>query len=78
MGDARNILFEKKTIETKEIKSPKEFNPANFANLFFGKFVTWDEFHRKVIPGFDDGYIHTPYKDHIMNFPRDNNGNLDV
>ena len=47
-------------------------------NLFVDKFVTWDEVHRKVIPGSDDGYIRTPYKDNIMDFLRDDNGKLDV
>ena len=42
MGDAQNILFENKTIETKEGKLPKEFDPANLTNLFVDQFVTWD------------------------------------
>ena len=78
MGDALNILVENKIIKTKEGKLPKEFDPANLALLFVYKFVTWYEVNRKVIPGSDDGYIRTPYKDNIMKFPSYNNGNLDV
>ena len=47
-------------------------------NLFVDQFVTWDEVHREVIPGSDDGYILTTYKDHIMKLPCNNNGKLDV
>ena len=47
-------------------------------NLFIDKFVTWDEVHSKVIPGYDDGYLRTPYKYHITKFPCDKNGKLDV
>ena len=32
----------------------------------------------KVIPGSDYGYVRTKYKYHIMKFPCDNNGKLDV
>ena len=78
LGDARNIIVEKKIIETREGKLPKEFDPANLTNLFVDQFVTWDKCHRKVIPGFDYGYIRTKYKDHIMKLPRDDNGKLDV
>ena len=78
VGDARNLLVEKKIIETKEVKLPKEFDPANLTHLFVDKFVTLVEFHWKVIPGSDDGYIHTPYKDNIMKFPRENNGKLGI
>ena len=78
MGDAQNIIVETKITKTKEGKLPKEFDPANLTNLFVDQFVTWDEFHRKVIPGSDDGYVHTPYKDNIMNFSRDDNGKLDI
>ena len=77
-GDAQDILVGKKTIKTKEGKLLKYFDPTNLTNLFVDKFVTWYEVHRKIIPGSDDGYICTMYKDHIMNFPRDNNGKLDV
>ena len=78
MGDARNILFENKIIETKEDKLPKEFDPANLTNLFVDRFVTWYEVNRKVIPRYGNGYVRTTYKDHIMNFPRDKNVKLDV
>ena len=30
------------------------------------------------MPGYDYGYIRTPYKYHIINFPHDINGKLDV
>ena len=30
------------------------------------------------MPRYDDGYVHTMYKDHTMKFPRDVNGGLDV
>ena len=30
----------------------------------------------KVIPGYNDGYLLTPYKDHIMRLPHDNSGKL--
>ena len=62
----------------KEGKLPKEFDPANLVGLFFDQFVTWDEVHRKFIPVSDDGYVLTPYKDHIMKFPLNINGKLDV
>ena len=78
LGDARNILFEMKIIIKKEGKLPKEFDPANLTNLNVDQFVTWDEVHRKFIPGYDDGYIHTTYKDHIMKLPRYGIGKLDV
>ena len=78
MGDARNILVEKKIIETKEGELPKEFDPTNFNNSFVDQFFTWNEVYRDIIPGPDDGCVRTPYKDHIMNFPRNNNGELDV
>ena len=78
MGDSQNILFEKKIIETKEGKLPKYFDPAYLTRLFVDWFVTWDEACKTVITGSDDGYVRTPYKDHIMKFPHDNNGKLDV
>ena len=78
VGDARNILNEEKIIKTREGKLPKEFYPANLDNLFVDQFVTWDEAHRKFIPGSDDGYVRTPYKDNIMKIPCDYNGKLDV
>ena len=78
VGDARNILVEKKIIKTKEDNVPKEFDPANLTNLFVDTFVTWDEVHSKVIPGSDYGCVRTPYNDHIMKLPHDNNGKLDV
>ena len=65
-------------IKTKEGKLPKEFDPANLTNLFVHKFVTWDEVHRKVIPGSDYIYVHNRYKYHIMKLPRKNNGKLDI
>ena len=34
VGDAQNILVEKKRIKTKEGKLPKEFDPASSTNLF--------------------------------------------
>ena len=46
--------------------------------LFVDPFVTWYEVHWKVIPGSDDGYVCTLYKYHIMNFSRDDNGNLEI
>ena len=70
MEDAHNILVEKKIIKTKEGKLPNEFDSANLTNLFVDKFVTWDEVHRKVIPGSDEGCVRNRYKDHIMNFTR--------
>ena len=76
--DAQNIIVEKKIIETKEGKLPKEFDPANLTNLFVVQFVTWDEVHRKVMLGSDYGYVLTPYEDHIMKLPCDINGKLDV
>ena len=60
VGDAQNILVEKKIIETKVSKLPKEFDPTNLTNLFVDQFLTWDEVHRKFIPGSDDAYILTP------------------
>ena len=60
VGDARNFLVKKKIIETKEDKLPKYFDTANLTNLFVDQFVTWYEVHRKVIPGYDDGYVRTP------------------
>ena len=68
LGDAQNILVEKKIFETKEGKLPKEFGPANLTNLFVDQFVTWDEVHRKVIPGSNYVYLRNRYKDHIMKF----------
>ena len=65
-------------IKTKEGKLPKEFDPDNLTNLFVDQFVTWDKVHRKVIPGSDDGYVRTPYKNNIMKLPRNDNGKLDV
>ena len=56
LGDARNILVEKKIFETKEGKSPKEFGPTNLTNLFVDQFVTWNEVHRIFMPGSDDGF----------------------
>ena len=47
-------------------------------NLFVDQFVKLDEVHRKIIPGSDDGYKQTLYKDHIMKLPRDKNGKLGV
>ena len=78
MGDTQNILVEKKMILLKEGNLPKEFYPDNLTNLFVDKFVTWDESYRKAIPGSDDGYVRTTYKYHIMKFPRNENGKLDV
>ena len=78
VGDAQNILVETKIIEMKEGKLPKEFDPTNLNDLFFDKFVTWDEVNRKVMPGSDDGYVRTPYRDRIMKFPCDVNRKLDV
>ena len=40
VGDARNILVEKKIVEMKEGKLPKEFDPANLTNLFVDQFGT--------------------------------------
>ena len=67
-----------KIIETKEGKLPKYFDPADLTDLFVDQFVTCDEFHRKGIPGSDYGYVRTLYKDHIMKFPGDDNGKLDI
>ena len=78
MEEAQNIIVEKKIIKTKEGKLPKEFDPANLTNLFVDQFVTWDEVHRKVIPGSDYVYVRNQYKDHIMKFQRKNNGKFDV
>ena len=78
MRDARNIPVENKIIRKKEDKSPKEFEPANLNSLFVDQFVTWGEVHRKVMPGSDDGYVRILSKYHIMKFPRDVNGKLDV
>ena len=47
-------------------------------NSFVDQFVTCDEVYKKVIPGYDDVYVRTLYKDHIMNLPREDNGKLDV
>ena len=57
MGDERNIIFENKIIEMKEGELPKEFDAANLTYLFVDKFFTWDEVHRKVIPGSDEGCV---------------------
>ena len=57
-------------IKKKEGKLPKEFDPANLTNLFVDQFVTWDEVHRKVIPGSDERCVCNWYKYHIMKFPR--------
>ena len=78
MGDAQNILDENNIIKTKEGRLLKDFDTANLTNLFVDQFFTWNEVHKKFIPGSDDGYVHTPYKYHIMNLPRDDNGKLDV
>ena len=77
-GDARKILIEKKRIKSKEVKLPKQFDTTNLNNLFVDQFVAWDEVHSKSIHVSDDGYTCTTYKDQIMKFPRDDNGNLDV
>ena len=61
LGDARNILVEKKIIEMKVGKSPKEFDPNNLTNLFIDQFVTWDEVNRKVIPISDYVYLRNRY-----------------
>ena len=66
--DAHNILVEKKIIKTKKGKLPKEFDPASLTNSFVDQFVTWDEVHRKVIPGSNYVYLRNWYKDHIMKF----------
>ena len=58
----------------KKGKLPKQFDPVNLTNLFFDKFVTWDEVLRKIVLKYVYGCLRTPYKDHIMNFPRDVNG----
>ena len=76
--DTQNILVEKKKIKMKEGKLPKDFDPTNLTNLFVDQFVTWDEFHRKLIIGSDYVYPHNRYKDHIMKFPRKNNGKFDA
>ena len=78
MGEARKILVEKKIIKTKEGKLPIEFYPDNLTNLFVDQFFTRDKVHMKVMPVSDDGYVRTPYKYHIMNFPRDVNVKLDI
>ena len=78
MEGAQNILVEKKIIKTKEGKLPKEFDLANLTNLFVDQFVTWDEIHRKVVPGSDDVYVRFQYQYQIMKFPYKNNGKLDV
>ena len=78
MRDARKFPVEKRIIKTKEGKLPKEFDPNNLTNLLVDNFVTWYDVHRKVIPGYDDGYVRTLYKDHIMKLPRNNNGKLDI
>ena len=62
----------------KEGELPKQFDPAIQTQLFLNKFFIWDEVHRQVIPGYDNGYVRTPYKDHIIKFPRDDNEKLDV
>ena len=49
VGDAQKNLVEKKIIETKEGKLPKEIDCANLTNLFVDQFVTWYEVHRKVV-----------------------------
>ena len=78
MEDAQKLLVEKKVIKKKEGKLPKYFDPANLTNLFVDQFVTWDEVHRKVIPGYDEGCLRNRYKSHIMKFPRMNNGEFDI
>ena len=78
VGDTQNILVEKKIIKTNEVKLPKQFDPANLTKLFVDQFVTCDEVHSEVITGYGYGYVRTPSKDHIMKFPRYDNGNLDV
>ena len=70
MEDAQKLLVENKIIKKKEGKLPKEFDPANLNNFVVDKFVTWDEVHRKVIPGSDEGCVRIWYKYHIMKFPR--------
>ena len=57
--DVKKILVENKIIKMKEVKSPKDFDTANLYNSFVDQFVTWDEVHRKVMPGSDDGYVRT-------------------
>ena len=59
MGDAQKILVENNMIKKKEGKLPKDFDTANLNNLFVDQFVTWDGVYRKVIPGYDDGYVYT-------------------
>ena len=76
--DAWNCLVKKKIIKTKEGRLPKTFDPADFTDLFADQFVTWDEFHRKVVAGTGDFYARTLYKDWIMKFPRDDKGKLDM
>ena len=76
--NAQNILVEKKIIKMKYGNLPKYFDPTNLNNLFGYQFVIWNEFQRKFIPGSDDGFVRTPYKDHILKFPCNNNGKLDV
>ena len=76
--DAHTIIVENKIIKTKEGKLTKEFDPDNLTNLFVDKFFTWDEFHRKVIPGSNYFYLRNRYKDHIMKFPLKNNGDFDI
>ena len=78
VGCAQSILFEKRMIKTKESKLPKYFDPANLTHLFVDQFVTWFEVHRKFIPGSNDGYVRTPYKDYTMKLPHNGNGKLDV
>ena len=47
-------------------------------NLFVDQFVTRDEVHRKIIPIFDDSYVHTLYKYHTIKLPHNDNGKLEV
>ena len=78
MEDTQNILVEKKIIKTKEGKLPKEFDPTNMTNLFVDQFFTWDEVHRIVLTGSDEGCVRNQYKYHIMKSHHMNNGGFDV
>ena len=78
LEDAKKYLVKENVIKGTDSELPSEYDPAKLTSLSVDQFVTWDEVHKKVMPGSDDGYVKSPYKDHILKFPRDANGKIDL
>ena len=57
LEDAKKYLVKENVIKGTDSELPSEYNPAKLTSLSVDQFVTWDEVHKKVMPGSDDGYI---------------------